>query len=172
MRLKSRLALDMTPLIAPIDAWMQMAIDLAREAGAHNEAPIGAVLVHEGKVIGRGRNRREETQRTAAHAELEALDEFHAQFKSWRLPLGTVLVATLEPCLMCTGALLWARVDKIYYGCKDPKEAGLTHMMPAIDSGRFDHRFSIVEGGHREEECSALLKDFFKRKRASLKETP
>ncbi len=169
MHLRSRLAFGM-PEIAPIDSWMQLALELAREAGQNDEAPIGAVLIHEGKVLGRGRNRREETQRTTSHAELEALDEYSRQYKSWRLPLGTVLVATLEPCVMCTGAMLWARVDKIYYGCKDPKDAGLSHLLPAVDSGRFDHKFSIVEGGWREAECATLLKDFFKKKRTSREE--
>ena len=149
-----------------IDAWMTTALALAAEAGQHDEAPIGAVLVHDGKALGRGRNRREETQRTAAHAELEALEEYHRLHKSWRLPVGTVLITTLEPCVMCTGALLWSRVDKIYYGCRDPKDAGLNHLLPAIESGRFDHRFSEVKGGVREDECANLLKEFFKKKRA------
>ncbi len=151
---------------ADLQRWMGLALELATQAGSQNEVPIGAVLIHAGKVLGRGRNRREETQRTAAHAEFEALDEFHANSKSWRLPLGTILVATLEPCLMCTGALLWARVECIYYGCADPKGAGLNFILPAIESGRFDHKFQKVQGGIRQTECSGLLKEFFKKKRS------
>ncbi len=147
------------------EQWMDVAIGLAKAAAEHDEAPIGALLVHEGKILGQGRNRRQETQRTAAHAEFEALEQFHCTYKSWRLPVGTALIATLEPCLMCTGALLWARATYIYYGCADPKGAGLNLMLPVIESGRFDHKFAQVGGGIREGECADLLKAFFKKKR-------
>lgn len=151
------------------EKWMEQAIALAKVAAEHDEAPIGALLVHDGKILGQGRNRREETQRTAAHAEFEALEAFHSQYKSWRLPVGTALIATLEPCVMCTGALLWSRVTTIYYGCADPKNAGLNFLLPAIESGKFDHKFAEVVGGIREGECADLLKTFFKRKRDSAK---
>ena len=148
------------------EKWMEEAIALAMLAAEKDEAPIGALLIHDGKILGRGRNRREETQRTAAHAEFEALEQFHAAYQSWRVPVGTTLIATLEPCVMCTGALLWSRVTTIYYGCADPKNAGLNFLLPTIEAGRFDHKFAEVVGGIRQEECAELLKAFFKKKRA------
>jgi tRNA(adenine34) deaminase len=146
---------------------MEEALELARLAGERDEVPVGALLVCEGEVLARGSNDRERSGRAVAHAEIEALDEYSAQTGQWRVPPGTSLIVTVEPCLMCTGALLWARVENIYYGCADPRRAGLQTVLPLIEAGRFDHRFKRVEGGLLEERSAALMKEFFRRKRES-----
>ncbi len=152
---------------------MSKALELARVAGERDEVPVGAVLVHEGVVIGSGSNEREASGRTVAHAEILALEHYSARTGQWRLPIGTSLYVTVEPCLMCVGALIWARAENIYFGCGDPRRAGLTTLLPLIESGTYDHRFATVQGGILEPQCAQLMKDFFKRKRESrLDKTP
>jgi tRNA(adenine34) deaminase len=99
-----------------------------------------------------------------------ALEDFSSQTRQWRLPPGTALFVTAEPCLMCTGALLWARATQIFYGCDDPKQAGLRKIEPLIHAGTFDHRFEKIEGGLFATEAAQLLKEFFQKKRLSKKE--
>ena len=144
---------------------MEQALALAAESASRDEVPIGALLVQGDTVLGTGRNRREETLRTASHAELEALDAFNLAHRTWRLPPGSALIVTAEPCLMCTGAMLWARADLIYYGCSDPRRAGLETQRELIDRGVFDHRFKEMRGGILAERCAGVLQDFFRRKR-------
>ena len=144
---------------------MAQALELASLAATQDEVPIGALLIHKGIVLGSGRNRREETHRTVAHAEILALEEYNFHYKTWRLPPGTSLVVTTEPCLMCTGALLWARADNLYYGCSDPRHAGLLTQLALIQAGTFDHKFEEIRGGILEEECRAIMKEFFRQKR-------
>ena len=151
------------------DLFFDAALALAREAAQVGEVPVGAVLVQNGRIVARGRNRREERCAVTGHAELEALADYAATFHSWRLAPGTDLYVTVEPCLMCTGALLWARVSAIYYGCPDPREAGLRTQAPLIAAGRFDHQFTKIEGGLREAEAAQLMKDFFRKKREEKK---
>lgn len=150
--------------------WMKQALLLAKQAREINEVPVGAVLVREGQIIGQGFNRRILTGKTTAHAEIEALESYNLKSKEWRVFPGTSLFVTVEPCLMCTGALLWARVDCIYFGCADPKSAGIHQVKNLIDEGVFDHRFELIEGGVLEKECSDEIKDYFvelrKRKKA------
>lgn len=148
-----------------ITQYMVEAIALAREAEALDEVPVGALLVHEGKIIGRGKNLREQTHRTIAHAEIMALDDYSKATRQWRLPAHTALIVTAEPCLMCTGALLWARVSEIYFGCSDTRNAGLLRVAPLIEAGVYDHKFKKVEGGVLAEECGELLSGYFKKKR-------
>lgn len=148
-----------------MNTWMNQAIELAKQAALQDEVPVGAILVHGGKVIGSGFNRREQKQLACAHAEIEALTDFSSQQKTWRLPSDTYLYVTAEPCLMCTGALLWARLDHLVYGCSDPKNAGLGVVIKEIESGRFDHRFASVTDNVLETQCAGLLKAFFKKKR-------
>lgn len=145
---------------------MMLAIDLAKEAELLDEVPIGAVLVHEGKIIGKGYNLREKTGKTTAHAEIQALEDYNNHTQEWRLPIGTSLYVTAEPCLMCTGALLWARLDHLFYGALDPKGASLRTFLPSIEQGLFDHRFKEVEGGILGDVCSSLLSNYFKKKRS------
>lgn len=145
--------------------WMGQACELALAAGLRDEVPVGAVFVRENTVVGAGSNRREETRRTVSHAEIVALEDYTRRFSQWRFPPGTSLFVTAEPCLMCTGALLWARVDNIYFGCSDPREAGLKRILPLVNSGVYDHRFSDIEGGFLADRCGELLRSYFRMKR-------
>lgn len=146
---------------------MQDALRLAKECGERGEVPVGAILVCDGKVIGQGANDRERSGRTVAHAEIVALEDYTRQTGQWRLPLKTSLIVTVEPCVMCTGALIWARAAQIFYGCADPKGAGIRSLLPLIEAGTFDHRFEKVEGGIEEQAAAELMKDFFRKKRQS-----
>lgn len=148
-----------------VEFYMQKALCLAAEAATKDEVPVGALLIQGKSVLGQGRNRREETQRTVAHAEIVALEEYSKTTGQWRLPDDTSLVVTVEPCLMCTGALLWARVSHIYYGCKDSRNAGLLRVKDLISDGVYDHRFKTVEGGFLSELCSTEMSQYFKKKR-------
>ena len=144
----------------PDDAyWMREAIAEARIAERKGEVPVGAVVVHEGKVIGRGHNLRELSQDPTTHAEMIAIREAAKALDSWRL-IDTTLYVTLEPCPMCAGALVNARVPRLVWGCNDPK-AGATETLYTIGSDpRLNHRFECVSGVLAEE-CSALLRGFF-----------
>ena len=146
--------------------FIRLALELAKKGLQKDEVPIGAVLVHAGEVIGEGYNCREKSGKTTGHAEIEALEDYNRRTGQWRLPHGTSLFVTVEPCMMCTGALLSARVSKIFYGAPDPKGAGLSLFQPLIDSGTFDHRFEEVVGGVLGEECSQLISSYFQQKRA------
>lgn len=144
-----------------VENWMEQAYVLALEAARYNEVPVGALLIADNKIIGSGSNDRESANRTIGHAEILALEDYNRRTSLWRVFPGTSLVVTVEPCLMCTGALLWARVDNIYYGCVDPKDAGLRRLLPLIGEGAYDHRFKYVQGGIQQEKCSQLLSSYF-----------
>jgi len=147
------------------EARMRLAIDEARAALAHDDVPVGAVLIDgEGKVIGRGHNRREERGDPTAHAELEAIREAARERGLWRLD-GTVLYVTLEPCAMCAGALVNARVDGLVYGALDARAGAVQSLFGICTDTRLNHRLE-VRGGVLEAECAQLLRDFFRRKRA------
>lgn len=148
---------------------MGEALAMASAAATRDEVPVGAVFVHDGKILARGANRREELHRTTGHAEIVALDAYSDTTQQWRLPLGTILLTTAEPCLMCTGALIWARVERIYFGCSDPRNAGMRNVLPLVEKGVFDHRFAEVRGGIRADECAELMSGFFKKKRAAAR---
>jgi tRNA(adenine34) deaminase len=146
---------------------MLEALKLARESAAEDEVPIGAVIVSQtGEILARGRNIREKTKRTTAHAEIVALEDFNARFSTWRLPPESQLYVTVEPCLMCTGALLWARLHTIVYGCNDTKNAGLQRILPLMETGVFDHKFTRVEDKVMETECATLISTYFQEKRS------
>ena len=149
------------------EKWMRLALEQARKAEALDEVPIGAVIVCDDKLIGLGRNAKEKSGRTIAHAEIEALLDYNKQSGQWRLPPETSLYVTLEPCMMCTGAFLSARVSQIYFGCKDTKNAGLLRVKPWIESNVFDHIPLQLSGGILEEECSQILSQYFRKKRTS-----
>jgi tRNA(adenine34) deaminase len=144
---------------------MARAVALAEETMARGEVPVGAVLVAEDQILSEGANLRETTGRTVAHAEIVALESYSRSSRSWRVPPGSSLYVTAEPCLMCTGALLWARVERIYFGCLDPKNAGLTRVYPLIAEGVYDHRFQEVRGEISAEICGGLLSRYFRAKR-------
>lgn len=143
--------------------YMELAIAEAKKALAHDEVPIGAVIVHKDKVIARGYNIRETSQTTLSHAELLAIAEANKSLGSWRLEDCTLYV-TLEPCPMCAGALVQSRIKRLVYGAADPKAGCAGTLMNLLREDRFNHQVE-VEKGILEAECSMLLKDFFKKLR-------
>jgi len=141
------------------ERWMRAAIAEAKLAQGKGEVPVGAVIVHEGKSIGRGHNLRELSQDPTSHAEMIAIRQAAEALGSWRL-IDTALYVTLEPCPMCAGALVNARVPRVVWGCNDPK-AGATETLYTIGSDpRLNHRFECIPGVLGDE-CSALLTGFF-----------
>lgn len=148
---------------------MKKALSLSKVAQSRDEVPLGAVLVHEDNVIGKGFNLRESKKVVTAHAEIRAIENYSRKFKSWRLPKGSIVYVPLEPCLMCTGALLQARVSTIVYACKDTKKAGMNLFKSWIAKNRFDHIIEIIQLREFEDEASQMLSNYFKMKRQSLK---
>lgn len=141
--------------------YMQEALELAREAAAAGETPVGAIIVTKtGEIIGRGRNRTEELQQPAAHAEMFAIESASAVLASRRLS-GTTLYVTLEPCPMCAGAIVLARITRLVYAAPDPKAGACQSLFNITDDNRLNHR-CVVRSGVLEEESAALLKDFFR----------
>jgi tRNA(adenine34) deaminase len=149
----------------PFDEAMREALRLAAEAAAAGEVPVGAVAVHDGVVVGRGRNRREEDRDPCAHAEIQALREASRTLGRWRLS-GVTLVVTLEPCAMCAGALVLARVDRLIFGASDPKAGAIGSLMDLSADPRLNHRFP-VERGLLAEACGEQLRAFFRSRRAT-----
>ncbi len=141
------------------DFFMKQALLLAQEAAAAGEVPVGCVIVRDGEIIGRGRNRREEKRSTLSHAEMEAITEANAALRSWRLE-DCALYVTLEPCPMCAGAILNARIPKIYYGARDSAMGACGGVLNLFMED-FPHPPALV-GGILEEECRLVLADFFR----------
>jgi tRNA(adenine34) deaminase len=139
--------------------WMEEALDEARAAVALGEVPVGAVVVRDGRVIGRGHNRRETDGDPLAHAELIALRQAAAATAGWRL-VDCALFVTLEPCAMCAGALVNCRVSRLVYGAADPKAGFCGSLGDLVRDPRLNHRLEVV-GGVLAEECGALLRSFF-----------
>ena len=146
---------------------MRAAIKIAQKGLAEGEVPIGAVVVFEDKVIAKGYNRRAKLQLASAHAEMMAIDKACKKFHSWRLPEGCELYVTLEPCPMCMGACLNARVDKIYFGSYEQKGRSLTAEL--AEANLLNHKTEVI-GGVLQEECSQLLSGFFVALRQKQKE--
>lgn len=142
--------------------FMKEALAAAKKAAAAAEVAVGAVVVADGRVIARGRNRTEATGQAIAHAELEALRKASGAVGDWRLN-GCTLYVTLEPCPMCAFAAVLARVDRIVFGAADPKFGGCGSVVN-VPAGPFNHNVA-VEGGVLAEECSSLLREFFRRRR-------
>jgi tRNA(adenine34) deaminase len=149
-------------------AWMREALVEARRAGEAGEVPVGAVVVRGGEVIGRGGNRRESAGDPLAHAELLALGQAARATEGWRLD-GTTLYVTLEPCAMCAGALVNARVDRLVYGAADAKGGFCGSLGDLVRDPRLNHSLQ-VEAGVLEEECAGLLRGFFRDLRAGTSE--
>ncbi len=145
---------------------MQEAIAEARAAEAAGDVPIGCVIVHlpTGQIIGRGRNRREVDCDPTAHAEIIAIRQAGAHLKSWRL-IDCALIVTLEPCPMCAGAIVNARIPQLIYGCTDPKAGAVHTLFQLCADARLNHRVD-TQPGVLGDQCAALLTDFFKRQRA------
>ena len=151
------------------ERYMKEALALAREAAESGEVPVGCVIVRDGQVIGRGRNRREEKQHTASHAEMEAIRQANEAIGTWRLDDCTLYV-TLEPCPMCAGAIVNARIPRVVYGAADNK-CGAVRSVCSLFDMRFNHHPS-VEAGVLDEECAALMTEFFQKLRAELRSRP
>jgi tRNA(adenine34) deaminase len=142
---------------------MREALLLAREAAARGEVPVGAVALFEGRVVGRGANARESARDPTAHAELLAIQDAARALGRWRLT-GVTLLVTLEPCAMCAGAMVLARIDRLVYGATDPKAGAVGSLMDLSADPRLNHRFA-VERGVLGEEASELLRAFFRDRR-------
>ena len=149
------------------EKFMNAAIKAAKRGLAQGEVPIGAVIVYEDKVVASGYNRRAKLQLASAHAEMMAIDRACKKFHSWRLPEGCELYVTLEPCPMCMGACLNARVDKVYFGAYEQKGRSLTAAL--AEANLLNHKTEVV-GGVLEEKCSGLLTAFFSGMRQRQKE--
>ncbi|HEY4553515.1 MAG TPA: tRNA adenosine(34) deaminase TadA [Bacillaceae bacterium] len=149
------------------EQYMRMAIEKAREAGEMGEVPIGAVLVLDGEVIASAHNLRETEQNAVAHAELIAIQEACRKLGTWRLE-GAELYVTLEPCPMCSGAIILSRIKKVVYGAPDPKAGCAGTLMNLLADERFNHQSEVV-GGVLEEECGQLLSQFFRKLREEKK---
>lgn len=149
--------------------FMDQALELARQAAAEGEVPVGCVIVRKGEIVGRGRNRRETDKSALAHAEIEAIREACANLGGWRL-WECDLYVTLEPCPMCAGAIINARIPRVVYGASDQK-CGAVRSVCSMFSMDFNHH-PTVESGIREEECAALLTEFFQNLRLTLRSRP
>ena len=140
------------------EEYMRQALELAWEAAAAGEVPVGCVIVQKGRVVGRGRNRREENQRTASHAEMEAIAQANDALGTWRLD-DCALYVTLEPCPMCAGAIINARIPRVYYGARDSAMGACGGVLNLFMED-FPNRPALV-GGILEEECRKVLAEFF-----------
>lgn len=142
------------------EEYMRQALALAQEAAAHGEVPVGCVIVREGQIVGRGRNRREEKQHTSSHAEMEAIRQANEALGTWRLDDCTLYV-TLEPCPMCAGAIVQARIPRVVIGSMNAKAGCAGSVLNILKEPGFNHQVK-VETGILGEECSCLMTDFFK----------
>ncbi len=149
--------------------FMDEALKLAAQAAAEGEVPVGCVIVRGNEIVGRGRNRREGDKSALAHAEIEAIDQACRQLGGWRLWECTLYV-TLEPCPMCAGAIINARIPRVVYGASDQK-CGAVGSVCSLFSMAFNHH-PTVEAGIREAQCAQLLTDFFQKLRLELRSRP
>jgi tRNA(adenine34) deaminase len=147
--------------------FMQEALKEALKAAVKGEVPVGAVVVKDGKVVGRGHNLTEAKQSALTHAEILALSKAAKKLKSWRL-IGCDLYVTLEPCTMCSGAIVLSRINRLFYGTDDPKAGAVISTAKVMNNPKLNHRVRVT-GGILKEECSSLLSGFFKELRKSKK---
>lgn len=147
--------------------WMDEALAEARAAAAHGDVPVGALVVHRGEVIARAHNERELRQDPTAHAEMLAVRAAARELGSWRVE-DCVLYVTLEPCAMCAGALVLARLPMLVFGATDPKAGAVGSLMDIARDDRLNHRVEVVSG-IREQECGDLLRRFFHRRRVAAR---
>ncbi len=142
---------------------MRAAIEAARIAEDNGDVPIGAVIVCENRIIGKAYNQREQLNDPTAHAEIVALTQAAAALENWRLN-GCTMYVTLEPCPMCAGALVLSRMDRLVYGCSDPKSGACGSLYNIVGDERLNHRL-VVTAGVLEKECSEQLQNFFEQRR-------
>jgi tRNA(adenine34) deaminase len=149
--------------LATAEYWMREALNEARRAGGEGEVPIGALVLLNGKIIGRGHNSPISRQDPSAHAEIVALRQAAHNAGNYRLP-GSTLIVTIEPCVMCVGAMIQARVEELIYGARDPKAGAVHSVFRIANAEELNHRIPAT-GGILEEECGALMKEFFAARR-------
>lgn len=149
--------------------FMAAALELAREAAADGEVPVGCVIVRNGQIVGRGRNRREKSRNALSHAEIEAIHDACTQLGGWRL-WDCTLYVTLEPCPMCAGAIINARIPRVVFGASDDK-CGACGSVCDLTSMDFNHH-PVVEAGLCQQEAAALLQEFFQNLRVELRSRP
>jgi tRNA(adenine34) deaminase len=157
----------MTTLNHSDDEFMREALKEARKAAKKSEVPVGAVVVNNGKVIGRGHNLTEKKQSALTHAEMMALSQASKKLKSWRL-IDCDLYVTLEPCTMCAGAIVLSRVRNLVYGTTDPKAGAVLSTARVMENEKLNHRVKVISGILKEE-CSGVLTAFFKEVRRKAK---
>ena len=145
--------------------WMSEAIRMAQRAECEGEVPVGAVLVKDGVIIGNGWNRNIASNDPSQHAEISALQEAGKALENYRLP-GCTLYVTLEPCIMCAGAMIHARIERLVFGATDPKTGAAGGCFDLLEDSRHNHRVK-VDGNCLGPECSTMLKSFFKKRRES-----
>ena len=144
--------------------YMKLALEMAKKAEKKDEVPIGAVIVLNGKVIAKAYNKKESKNLATAHAEILAINKASKKLKSWRLD-GAELYVTLEPCPMCAGAITNARIKKVYFGAYEPKSGSAVSKFNILTESGLNH-VTEYEGGVMEEECSSIIKNYFKKKRS------
>jgi len=149
------------------ERYMLLALEAAKQAEAIGEVPIGAVIVYEDEVIATGYNKREKLQTTLSHAEIFAMQESNEKIGSWRLENCTMYV-TLEPCMMCAGAIVQSRIKRVVYGASDPKGGCVGTLMNLLEDERFNHQVEVTSGV-LEDECKSILQAFFKQLRHKQK---
>ena len=154
----------LTDPLQPHARWMYEALEMARQAFEEGEVPIGAVIVHNERMIGASGNQREQLKDPTAHAEMIAITQAAQALGDWRLS-GCTLYVTLEPCPMCAGAIVQARMSRVIFGTTDPKAGACTTLYQITDDPRLNHR-CVVLGGVLQEECKKLLQDFFSQQRS------
>lgn len=159
----------MKKVLSEDEKYMKMALLLAKKAAKLGEVPIGCVIVYEGKVIARGYNRRTMDKSTLSHAEILAIKKASKVLGDWRLE-GCTMYVTLEPCQMCAGAIIQARMDKVVIGCMNAKAGCAGSVLNILEHEGFNHQ-AVVERGILEEECSVILKEFFLSLRKRLKKS-
>ncbi len=150
--------------LQPHDLWMRAALDLAGQAFEEGEVPVGAVIIHADRIIGAGYNQREQLCDPTAHAEMIAITQAAEELRSWRLEDCT-LYCTLEPCPMCAGAIVQARIPTVIYGTTDLKAGACHSLFQITDDARLNHRCTVL-GGVLQDECRAILQEFFAQQRA------
>ncbi len=150
-------------MIQPHEVYMRRALSEARAARDENEVPVGAIIVKDGKVIASAHNQRETLHDPTAHAEMIAITQAAQALEDWRLE-GCVLYVTLEPCIMCSGAILQARIPTVVFGAQDPKAGGVSSMFKLLSDNRLNHRCELVSG-ILAPECGEILSLFFQAQR-------
>ncbi|GEP71689.1 cytidine and deoxycytidylate deaminase zinc-binding region [Lentilactobacillus rapi DSM 19907 = JCM 15042] len=149
------------------EQYMRAALVEAQKAYVIGEVPIGAVVVHDGVIIGRGHNLREHLNDGVAHAEIMAIQEACGMLQSWRL-IDCDLYVTIEPCLMCSGAIVNSRICSVYFGSRDPKAGAVRSLYQVLEDNRMNHQVNVTEG-ILSKQCSQIMKDFFKAARKRKK---